>query len=54
MSSMRENVELSAMMSGYSKQAVRIAKAYKLAAWGVLTLFLLVTMMGSLIEVLRF
>ncbi len=53
MSAVRENVDLQALMSGYSRQAVRIAKAYKLTAWGVLTLFLLVTMMGSLIEVLK-
>lgn len=53
MSTMCENVELAALMSGYSRQAVRIARGYKLFAWAALTLFLLATMMGSLVEVLR-
>ena len=53
MSTLRENIELVALMSGYSSQAIRVAKGYKLFAWAVLTLFLLATMMGSLIEVLR-
>ncbi len=52
-SALQENVALTALTTGYSRQAVRIGKAYKLFAWGALTLFLFAMMIGSLIEVIR-
>jgi len=50
---LQENVALTAMTEGYSRNAVRVGKVYKLTAWSLLTLFLLVVMSASLVEVIQ-
>jgi hypothetical protein len=49
----QENVHIEAMTSGYSRRAVRVGKAYKLTAWSLLTIVLLVVMSASLVEVVQ-
>jgi hypothetical protein len=37
--------------SRYSKSALRIARNYRIASWAVMTLFFLVTLVGSFAQV---
>jgi hypothetical protein len=47
--SLTENVTLISLSTGYTKQATRIGKGYKVTAWLMLTMFLFFTTVQSFI-----
>jgi len=52
MLSLTENVRIEAFVSGYSMRALRIGRAYKIIAWGLLSLTLFGWMFYSFVVTL--
>ncbi|OFZ11791.1 MAG: hypothetical protein A2Z20_05520 [Bdellovibrionales bacterium RBG_16_40_8] len=50
-SAFKENVTLLSYTAGYSLRALRIARAYKIMAWLLLTLFLFITSISAFLDV---
>ena len=51
LSAVTENVNLLRFTEGYSHQALKISKYYKVVAWGFLTLFLFATAVQTFLTV---